>query len=409
MRSVDVVIVGGGMVGLLLARALHAAPLSIAIIDADDGSRPLTETPERRVSAVSVASQRMLQRLDVWSEITSQRLAEYTHMHVWEQDSFASIDFDAADVHQQALGHIIENQAIRRALWEKVSKQSNAEIIAERLQKIAVGSREAFITLADGSALSARLLVGADGANSIVRQQTGLPFTFWDYDHQAIVTTVRTERPHAHTARQVFTPYGPLAFLPLYDEHLCSIVWSQQTAQAQRLMSLDEKAFSHELSVAFDMQLGVCEVIDERFSYPLSMRYARQWVSNRVALIGDAVHTIHPLAGQGANLGLLDAAALAQTLHALAERDEDIGDAELLRPFERWRKTEAVKLIAAMEGFKRLFSNHDPVLKLVRGLGLSGVDKLPFVKQSFIQQAMGLSGELPVLARAGGSESQFPE
>ena len=205
--------------------------------------------------------------------------------------------------------------------------------------------------------------------------------------------------PHNHTARQIFTPTGPLAFLPLWDAHHCSIVWSQDEPIAAELLKLSNHAFNKSLTAAFDCTLGLCELVSDRQSYPLKMRYTRQWVANRVAIIGDAAHTIHPLAGQGANLGILDAAALAEQIIRLVEQDKDFGLAKNLRPFERWRKTETVKMVSAMEGFKRLFAGDQPIKKFIRDAGLSLANHSSLTKQKIIQHAMGLEGELPELAK----------
>lgn len=400
MKSYDVAIVGAGMIGLTLALALKDSPVSVVLIDSQRGDRELSDHAELRVSAISVASERIFRRLGVWQAIIDGRHQAYKHMSVWDKDSFAQIDFDAAEVQQSHLGHIIENQQISRVLWQQVEQAANIDLLAPaKITKLAFGQQECFISLDDDIMLTASLVVGADGANSFVRQQAAMPLTFWDYDHQAIVATVRTELPHQQTARQIFTPTGPLAFLPLWHSHQCSIVWSQQVEQAEQLMVLDNKTFSQALSAAFDGRLGLCEVISDRQSHPLKMRYARQWVKDRVALIGDAAHTIHPLAGQGANLGLLDAAALAEQLLQLQRLELDIGLGKNLRAYERWRKNEAVKMIVSMEGFKRLFQGQNPVKKLFRDLGLSAVSKIPLLKPYVIQQAMGLEGELPDLAK----------
>ena len=400
MQSYDVVIVGGGMVGLVLALALKDSDLSVAVIDMEQGNKGLGKQPELRVSALSLASENILRKLGVWDDIDANRVMSYLHMQVWDKDSFGKIEFSHQQVNQAQLGHIVENRSVQSCLWRKAELASHIELLApKKITTLVFGQQESFITLDDESMLSARLVVGADGANSYVRQQAGLPLTFWDYDHRAIVATIKTALPHQSTARQIFTPSGPLAFLPLWDEHLCSIVWSQDEPEAQRLLALSGEEFNKALSASFDGCLGLCELVSERQSYPLKMRYARTWVCDRVALVGDAAHTIHPLAGQGANLGMLDAAALAEQLSALAEQGKDIGLRLNLRPYERWRKTEAVKMIASMEGFKRIFAGDNPLKKLLRDLGLSAVNKLPKAKEKFIRQAMGLDGELAKLAK----------
>jgi 2-octaprenylphenol hydroxylase len=400
MQSYDVAIVGGGMVGLTLALALKTSDLSVLVIDAELGDRPLGEQPELRVSALSLASENILRNLGVWGSLDDKRMLAYENMQVWDKDSFGKIKFSYQQVEQTHLGHIIENQSVRRSLWQEIEKSKNIELLApHRITKLVFGQQESFITLDNDSMMSARLVVGADGANSYVRQQAALPLTFWDYEHHAIVATVKSELPHQNTARQVFTASGPLAFLPLWNENSCSIVWSQQAPQAEHLMSLSDGEFNKALTASFDGRLGFCTLASERQSYPLKMRYARQWLKDRVVLVGDAAHTIHPLAGQGANLGMLDAAALAEQIISLHEQDKDIGLAKNLRPYERWRKTEAIKMIASMEAFKRLFGGTNPFKKLLRDIGLSSIDHLPGAKQKFIQQAMGLDGELPKLAK----------
>lgn len=400
MHAFDIVIVGGGTVGLTQAIALKNSGLSVAVVESHVSESMPSGAPQLRVSALTLASENVLQNLGAWQHLDSNRLCSYVDMQVWDQDSFGKINFSADQVQKKQLGHIIENQAIRHSLWTQAQNCSHIELLApKKIEQLAFGQQECFITLDDKSQLTARLVIGADGANSIVKKQANLAQTFWDYDQHAIVATVKTALPHNHTARQIFTPTGPLAFLPLWDAHHCSIVWSQDEPRATELLKLSNEDFNKALTAAFDCTLGICELVSDRQSYPLKMRYTRQWVANRVAIIGDAAHTIHPLAGQGANLGILDAAALAEQIIKLVEQDKDFGLAKNLRPFERWRKTEAVKMVAAMEGFKRLFAGDQSVKKLIRDTGLSLANHSSFTKQKIIQHAMGLEGELPELAK----------
>ncbi|MEM5499698.1 FAD-dependent monooxygenase [Paraglaciecola mesophila] len=400
MQSYDVVIVGGGIVGLTVALTLASGELNVAIIDAQSNDTALGDKPELRVSTFTLATQTVMQNLGVWPLLAQQRLCAYEHMSVWDQDSFAHIGFSHTEIKQDYLGHVVENQNLALALWEEAEQSPHITVLApNKVSKMVFGQQESFLTLDDDTMLTARLVVGADGANSMVRQKANLPLTFWDYEHHSIVATIKTEMPHDNTARQVFTPKGPLAFLPLWDAHHCSIVWSQQEPAATALLALDDAAFVKALMAAFDMRLGICELVSERKSFPLKMRYARQWVTDRVALVGDAAHTIHPLAGQGANLGIMDGVALAEQVIKIAEQGKDIGLTKNLRAYERWRKTEAVKMIATMESFKRLFDGANPVQKLVRDIGLSTMNHLPKAKQKIVQQAVGLGGELPHLAQ----------
>ncbi|WOX46895.1 FAD-dependent 2-octaprenylphenol hydroxylase [Aeromonas sp. XH] len=400
MQEVDVVIVGGGMVGLGLAAALKQSTLRVAVVEGRLPDPVLGAAPDNRVSALSLASQRILQGVGAWDGIAARRLQPYERMQVWEQDSFGQIAFDAASLRQGALGHIVENRVIQLALLEAIGGAGNIQLLtparAKSLQSSAAG---ALLLLEDGRALSASLVVAADGAHSWVRRQADIPLTSWDYGHHALVATVRCAEPHEAVARQIFTPQGPLAFLPLWEPDLCSIVWSVPAKRAEALCALDDERFSRQLTAAFDGRLGLCKVEGARSAIPLTARYARDFARERLVLVGDAAHTIHPLAGQGVNLGLLDAAALAEQILKHHGAGADIGLLANLRGYERWRKSEAARMLAAMEGLKRLFAGSNPLKKLVRGVGLCAVDALGPLKQGMIRAAMGLDGELPALAK----------
>jgi len=326
-------------------------------------------------------------------------------MAVWDKDGFGKIAFDANSISETSLGAIIENDAISYALAKRVGEFDNiTHIENQRLERIAFGEREAWLTLANGAesgieSVSAALVIAADGANSWVREQCQIPLTFWDYGHHAIVATIRTEMPHLATARQVFLKDGPLAFLPLYEDNLCSIVWSVPPERANELLAMDKVQFERNLTAAFDGRLGICQLESERQAFPLRMRYARHFARHRLVLAGDAAHTIHPLAGQGVNLGFLDAASIIEVISELQQAGKDIGDYAQLRALERWRKADAMEMIAAMEGFKRLFEGTNPLKKAIRDLGLNLVDNVAGLKTVFIQQAMGNKSALPKLCR----------
>lgn len=400
MQSVDIAIVGGGMVGLALAAAFKDTDLRIAVIESRVPDSELADLPDVRVSALSRSSENILRNLGAWNGIVERRAAPYSAMEVWEQDSFARIEFDAQKLAQPDLGHIVENRVIQLSLLEQVKKQSNVSLfMPAQCSSMAVGESEAWLTLDYGHALTAKLVVGADGANSWVRKQQDIPLTHWDYGHSAVVANIWTAETHDKVARQIFTRQGPLAFLPMGESNMSSIVWSTEPNRAESLVSMSDEEFNKSLTAEFDARLGLCEVVGQRFAFPLKMRYARDFAVERVALVGDAAHTIHPLAGQGVNLGLLDAASLAQEVMTLWRKGEDIGTKRNLRSYERWRKSEAAKMIAAMQGFKDLFAGDNPAKKLARGIGMALVGQLPGAKDEIMKRALGLKGNLPALAQ----------
>ncbi|MCW8865748.1 MAG: FAD-dependent monooxygenase [Colwellia sp.] len=411
MQKFDLLIVGAGMVGLTLALALRkSTQLSIAIADTLPVTE-LTDDPEVRVSAINVASKTIFEHLDVWSTILEKRSQAYQHMHIWDKAGIGKLEFSVDDLNSfpknDHLGWIIENKIIRNALWEKAQADEGISFFTEtRLANIASGESEVFAsfdTTADGTPqipIIAKLVVGADGANSWLRKQMDVPMITRDYDHHAIVATVKCSQGHNNTAWQVFLPTGPLAFLPLFPNggDICSIVYSTSPDDAKRLTELSAIDFSKALTAASDGKLGTVELVSDRFTHPLTMRLAQDFVKERMVLIGDAAHTIHPLAGQGVNLGLLDAAALAESLTQLTE-DQDLADPKTLKAFSRYRKSEATEMIAAMEAIKQTFSVQQSGFKLLRGIGMSLLDNLKPAKKLLIEQALGLKSDLPAIAK----------
>ncbi|MFD2640738.1 2-octaprenyl-3-methyl-6-methoxy-1,4-benzoquinol hydroxylase [Pseudomonas japonica] len=405
MRA-DLLIVGAGMVGSALALALQHSGLEILLLDGSPLSvqRFNAEAPfEPRVSALSAASQRILDRLGAWQGISARRASPYSDMHVWDGSGTGQIHFSAASVHAEVLGHIVENRVIQDGLLERLHDSEIGLLANARLERMRRSGDEWLLTLADGRNLRAPLVVAADGANSAVRRLTGCETREWDYLHHAIVTSVRCARPHQATAWQRFTDDGPLAFLPLLrdgQQDWCSIVWSTTPEQAERLMALPDEAFCAELERAFEGRLGEVLGADPRLCVPLRQRHAKRYVAEGLALIGDAAHTIHPLAGQGVNLGFLDAAVLAEVLLAACERGERLADVRVLSRFERRRMPHNLALMAAMEGFERLFQADPLPLRWLRNSGLKWVEQMPEAKALFVRQALGLSGDLPGLAKA---------
>lgn len=402
----DLIIVGAGMVGSALALALKDSGLDILLID---GS-PLSVKPfdaeaafEPRVSALSAASQRILDRLGAWPGVVARRASPYGEMQVWDGTGTGAIHFSAASVHADVLGHIVENRVVQDALLEPLHDSGIGLMPNARLEHLRHSGDDWLLTLVDGRQLRAPLVIAADGANSAVRRLAGCATREWDYLHHAIVTSVRCEQSHRRTAWQRFTDDGPLAFLPLDrqgDEHWCSIVWSVTPEEAERLMALDDEAFCSALGEAFEHRLGRVEHSDPRLCIPLRQRHAKRYVEPGLALIGDAAHTIHPLAGQGVNLGFLDAAVLAEVLLHAHARGERLADEKVLSRFERRRMPYNLGMMAAMEGFERLFQADPLPLRWLRNAGLRWVNQQPEAKALFVRQALGLSGDLPDLARA---------
>ena len=405
MRA-DLLIVGAGMVGSALALALQDSGLEVLLLDGSPLKvKPFdTEAPfEPRVSALSVASQRILERLGVWEGVTRRRSSPYAEMHVWDGSGTGQIHFSAASVHAEALGHIVENRVVQDALLERLHNCDIGLLANARLEQMRRSGDDWLLTLADGRSLRAPLVIAADGANSAVRRLTGCATREWDYLHHAIVTSVRCTEPHQMTAWQRFTDNGPLAFLPLERDgqhDWCSIVWSTTPSEAERLMALDDSSFCQELERAFEGRLGAVLSADPRLCVPLRQRHAKRYVAEGLALIGDAAHTIHPLAGQGVNLGFLDAAVLAEVLLQAASRGERLADTKVLSRYERRRMPHNLALMAAMEGFERLFQADPLPLRWLRNTGLKMVDQMPEAKALFVRQALGLTGDLPELARA---------
>lgn len=401
----QVTIVGAGMVGSALALALRGSGLSVVLIDAGP-LQPNAFDPaarfEPRVSALSAASQRMFERLGAWPAMQSRRVSPYSDMRVWDGSGTGAIHFSASSVHAPMLGHIVENRVVQDALLEQLPGTDIEQVPNARLEQLRHSGDGWLLTLSNGQAVRTPLVIAADGANSAVRRLAGCPTREWDYLHHAIVTSVRTAKPHQATAWQRFADDGPLAFLPLAHpagEHWSSIVWSTTPDQAQALMALDDQAFTAALERAFESRLGQVVAADPRLCVPLRQRHAKRYVQPGLALIGDAAHTIHPLAGQGVNLGLLDAAVLAEELLHAHQRGERLASLKVLERYERRRMPHNLALMGAMEGFERLFQADPLPLRWLRNTGLKWVQQLPDAKALFVRQALGLSGDLPPLAR----------
>jgi len=396
----DIVIVGGGMVGACLACALAPSNLHIAILEF---SEPQLTWPEDsvdlRVSAISIASQRIFKAVGAWQHMVSARVSPYREMKVWDSNGKGEIHFDSADIGAAEMGHIIENRVIRAALLKRIADYSNIDFICPA--SLASWQRDDHIvhlTLSDDTKIQTSLLVGADGSRSQIREQADISHYGWSYHQSGVVAVVETERPHQKTAWQRFLTNGPLAFLPLADGR-SSVVWSTTPAAAEQLLSMTDEQFCLKLSAALEERLGAVLTTTQRAAFPLRLQHAEHYVKERVALVGDAAHMIHPLAGQGANLGFLDAACLAEVIHNATQKSNDIGSLKTLRRYERWRKGGNVSMMYTMDGFKRLFGHHMSSAIWLRNTGLSLTNQCKPVKHRLMQQAMGEVGDLPRLAQ----------
>jgi len=407
----DVVIIGGGMVGLTLACMLGQNAFRVAVVEAHEPEDINVDADyELRVSAISKSSQQVFKSVSAWQGMLNRRACAYQHMHVWDATGEGSIHFDAAKMGLDSIGHIIENRVIQISLYEQCLTLPSVSLFCpEQLNEINInrningntGKTSADIILKNGKQLSAKLLIGADGAHSSVRDVANITLDQSAYKQKAVVSVVKSSLHHKDTAWQRFLPSGPLAFLPLGDGS-CSIVWSADNARADELLALQETEFMRQLENAFDGTLGRVEKVSQIAAFPLVRRHAQAYVKAGVALVGDAAHTIHPLAGQGVNLGVLDAAALGEVLVNARASGKNIAALTTLRKYERWRRADNSIMMYSMSGFKNLFSNDQSSLSLIRNTGLNIVDKLGFAKQKIMRQALGLEGDLPEIAKSTG-------
>ena len=396
----QVAIVGGGMVGAALAAGLARRGFRVALVERRAPQRewPADEV-DLRVSALTRASQRLLQNLDAWPRMVARRVSPYRAMEVWDATGSGRIRFDAADIGEPDLGHIVENRVTRLALWEQIEADGEVEFLCpDAVSALRPGDAHPVLELESGARVDAELVVGAEGADSPLRRMAGIESSGWAYDQHAIVATIWPERHHGETARQRFMPTGPLALLPI-DDGRCSIVWSTSPEQAERLMALDDDGFCAALTGASERVLGRIRRVGPRAVFPLRLRNADHYVKPGLALVGDAAHGIHPLAGQGVNLGFLDAAELIDVLTAARQAGRPLGSLNTLRRYERARRSADMEMLALMDLFKRLFSNELPPLRLLRNLGLRLADASGPFKGLLVRRAMGLTGELPSLVR----------
>ena len=407
-QQFDLVIIGGGMVGSALAVALKNTQLSIALIETQLATVPSTlalqcDDVDMRVSALNRASENFLTSIGIWDDIPQGRKCAYDKMRVWDGEGTGHIQFDAVEMGESHLGHIVENRFTANALLNSIQQQKNLQVFAPATVKeieqfnvdvIAGQSTPAyFIHLDNGQTLHTPMIVAADGARSFVRNWAEFETSEWDYEHHGLVCTIETELSHQDCAWQRFTEDGVLAFLPVKsqsDKNLCSIVWSCPESVAEQLTRLDDNEFAQQLTRAFENKLGNVIACGPRAAIPLRQRHAKRYIKQGIVLVGDAAHTIHPLAGQGVNLGLMDAYVLADEIKQGVARGLSAHNDQLLQRYERRRMPENLTMMATMESFKRLFSVKTPVLRWLRNWGMTKVNAVGFLKNHIVQEAMGL-------------------
>ncbi len=416
----EVLIVGGGLVGLSLAVALADAGIEVVVVDREDPAAQLDEGFDGRSASIARGSQQALEGIGLWDHLKDEAEPildiRVSDGRVGAAASRLFLHYDHRDVDEGPLGFIIENRMIRRALHARsgglaaqLTRRAPCELV--ELERMA-GRVTARIADDEGVAqVTAQVAISAEGRDATLRERAGIGTTKWEYGQSGIVCTVAHERPHHGVAHENFLPSGPVAMLPMTDGedgegskkgrrvHRSSIVWTERQALVPAMMALDAPAFSGEIQRRFGDSLGALRAIGGRWAHPLSLIHAERYVDHRLALVGDAAHSIHPIAGQGLNLGLRDVAALAETLVDARRLGLDLGAADVLARYERWRRFDNLMLIVATDSLNRLFSNDLGPVRLARDLGLAAVNRMPPLKKLFMRHAMGLVGDLPRLIR----------
>jgi 2-octaprenyl-6-methoxyphenol hydroxylase len=395
----ELLIAGGGLNGLVLGIACAGAGLACAVVDRQDPAVMSATSFDGRSSALAYGSQQVLSAVGLWPAIAS-KAEPILEIRVADDNAPLFLHYDHRELGSDApLGWIVDNQVLRRALLEHARSLPSLTLLAPlEVNAVETAPGAATAAFADGRRMTVRLVAAADGANSPLRRAAGIRTIEWRYGQTAIVTTVRHERPHAGIAVEHFLPSGPFAILPMTSNR-SSIVWTEREDLAKRIMVLPDAAFTAELRARFGDFLGLVEPVGPRWSYPVFLMLAERYIDRRLALIGEAAHVIHPIAGQGLNLGIRDVAALAELIVDTRRLGLDIGDNALLERYQAWRRFDAVLLATVTDGLNRLFSNTSAPLRLIRDLGLAAVNRVPPLKRFLMRDAMGITGELPRLVQ----------
>ena len=399
-NNFEVIIVGGGIVGATTACAMAQGGVKVALLDMFNPQRQWTDdSVDLRVSALTKASQNILETLGVWDGILQRGVGPYKDMRVWDAKADGELHFDCADTVFDELGHIVENRVTVAALWDKLESLPSASCISDaKVAKMQESENGRVLVLEDGREFSAELIIAADGRDSMLRSLMGIDVTGWPYHQDGLVATITTENSNELTAWQRFLDEGPLAFLPLRTGQ-CSIVWTLKTETAQAYLQLDDAAFLDKLEQASGGILGKMLATGPRAAFPLRFQYANQYTDKSFALMGDAAHAMHPLAGQGANAGLLDAAALAELVIKTMQAGRPLSSTKFLRQYERWRKGDNLLMMSSMDVINKTFAATALPLVSLRSAGMNLINNTPMFKALFNDHAMGLRDDLPALAR----------
>jgi len=394
----DVLIVGGGLVGGLTACALARGGVDVVVVDADDPETLLQAQYDGRCSAIARSVHNAFVELGLWDHMKDEA-GVIEDIRVTDGKSPLFLHFDSLDLVGVPFGYMLENRVVRKALLEVVPKMEHATYLApRRVETLVRDASKVVARLSDGTTVQAKLVVGADGRGSWVRRQANIDLTKWSYDQTAIVTTVESEKPHLNVAQEHFRPSGPFAILPM-PGHRSSIVWTETSRNAPLMMGLSDADFQAELAERFGDYLGEVRVVGPRWSYPLTLQFAKRSIDQRLVLVGDASHGMHPVAGQGFNMGARDACALAELVIKTKKLGLDVGAGRVLDDYDRWRHFDNHVMLASTDALVKLFSTNNGPVRFVRDVGLALVDQLPFAKKFFTRSAMGLVGELPEIMK----------